>query len=374
MATRVIRAKTSTNVIAGYNNLGTNGTLGQKIANAVDSAGAPTGISIHVTTAFTGSGGSGATWATADYHGLVENYWEWAWNSLTNGVGVIELRGFPVGKSVTIGLTGWSLTATRHTDFRVNGVTLSRYTNKNALPPNAPVTIVATADSNGYISITGNLVDSFWYINGLTATYEDQPLINSIDKLESNSLSTAVTSDPTYVANSVDISSDSVTKTLSASNIGSGSFTFTPPLWVDGATALKYSVSNTVIGSDGTTQTQPTTKVLTVAPPLAVVTLTSVSANSLDKIGGFTPPWKVGTQVIYDSTKGTVYDTGEWDDLVFDGTFWVSSGFIGTTEMWDRDPDDKTARSSNLIIGSGGSISFSVVRNHYIGFGIGIGF
>lgn len=365
MATIVIRAKTSTNVIAGYNNLGANGTLGQKIANCVDSAGASTGISIHVTNAFTGSTGSASAWATADYHGLVENYWEWAWSSSTNGVGVIELRGFPVGKSVTIGLTGWSLTATRHTDFSVNGVTLSRYTNKSALPPNAPVTIVTTADSNGYISITGNLVDSYWYINGLTATYEDLPLINSIDKLESNSLSTAVTSDPTYVANSVDITSDGVTKTLSASNIGSGSFTFTPPFWVDGATGLKYGVSNTVVATDGTTSTQSTTKTLTLPTGLAFVDLTSVSANSLDKVASFSPAWKIGTQVVYDSTKGTVYADGTWNDLVWDGSFWVSSGFTGTTQVWDRDPDDKIARVANLnvdggsIIGSGGGLTSS---------------
>lgn len=355
MATRLIRVKTRNGVLAGYNTLGesSGGTTGQKIANCVDSAGASTGISIHVTSAFTGATGSSSAWATAAYHGLDELYWEWAWNSSTNGGGVVELRGFPVGKSVTIGLTGWSLNATRHTDFFVNGVALSRYTNKSALPPNAPVTIVATADASGYITISGNKTDSYWYFNGLTASYEDAPLINSIDKLESNSLSTAVTSDPTYVANSVDITSDSVTKTLSASNIGSGSFTFTPPLWVDGATGLKYGVSNTVIATDGTTQSQSTTKTLTVAAPLAVVTLTSVSASSLDKVASFSPAWKIGTQVIYDSTKGTVYETGEWNDLVFDGEFWVSSGFTGTTQIWDRDPDDKIARVANLIVDGG---------------------
>lgn len=355
MATRTINIKTRNGVLAGYNTLGETSwnTTGQKIADCVDSAGAFTGISVHVNTAFTGATGSSSTWATSAYHGLDELYWEWAWYSDTNGLAVLQLRGFPVGKSVTIGLTGWSLNATRHTDFIVNGVTLSRYTNKSALPPNAPVTIVATADASGYITITGNKTDSFWYINGLTATYEDQPLINSIDKLESSSLSTAVTSDATYAATSANITSDGITKTVSASNIGSGSFTFTPPFWVDGATGLKYGVSNTVIGSDGTTQTQSTTKTLTVAAPLAVVTLTSVSANSLDKIASFSPAWKIGTQVIYDSTKGTAYADGTWDDLVWDGAYWVSSGFTGTTQIWDRDPDDKIARVANLIVDGG---------------------
>jgi len=353
MASRLIRIKTSTNVIAGYNNAGSNGTVGSKVANCVDSTGATTGISFYVNTAFTGATGNSTTWATAGYHSLTESYWEWSWYSDTNGLAVMQLRGFPVGKSVTIGLTGWSLNATRHTDFFVNGVALSRYTNKSALPPNAPVTIVATADASGYITITGNKTDSFWYVNGLTASYEDNPLINSIDKLESTSLSTAATSDASYAANSVNITSDTITKTVSATSIGGGSFTFTPPAWVADATSLKYGVSNTVIATDGTTSTQSTTKTLTVASPLAVVTLTSVSANSLDKIGSFSPAWAINTQVVYDSSKITVYANGECNTLIFDGVYWVDSGFEGVTQVLGRDPTDKIARMSNVTIESG---------------------
>jgi hypothetical protein len=256
---------------------------------------------------------------------------------------------------VTIGLTGYANTTLRHADFLVNGVALTRYTN-TAKPPNAPVTIVATADSNGYIVITANLVNSFWYINGLTATYEDNPLINSIDKLESTSLSTAITSDATYAANSVNITSDTITKTVSASNIGSGSFTFTPPSWVDGATSLKYGVSNTVIATDGTTPTQSTTKTLTLPSTIAFVDLTSVSASSLDKIGSFSPAWKIGTQVVYDPAVGTVYPDGTFDDLVWDGSYWVSSGYTGVTQIWDRDPDDKIARVANVTLNDGGVV------------------
>ncbi len=353
MGTRLIRVKTSANVIAGYNDAGSNGTVGVKVANCVDSTGVSTGISVHVTGAFTSSGGSSGSWATSDYHGLTESYWEWAWSSSTNGGGVIELRGFPVGKSVTIGLTGWSLAATRHTDFRVNGVALSRYTNKNVLPPNAPVTIVATADSNGYITITGNFVDSYWYINGLTASYEDQPLISSIDKLESGSTTTVTTSDTSFAATSASITSDTVTKTVSASNAGSGSFTFTPPSWVDGNTALKYDVSNTVTGSDGTTTTQSGTKTLTLPPPYAAVVLTSVSAYSVDKIASLTPAYVIGTQVVYNSAHGKVNLDGTWDDLIWDGEYWVSSGYTGETYLAHRDPTDKIARVGVISIDGG---------------------
>jgi len=357
MATRLIRIKTSTNVIAGYNNAGTTGTVGVKVSNCVDSAGTTTGISFHVNTAFTGSTGSAGTWATADYHSLTESYWEWAWYSDTNGLAVMQLRGFPAGKSVTIGLTGWSLNATRHTDFFVNGVALSRYTNKSSLPPNAPVTIVATADASGYITITGNKTDSFWYVNGLTASYEDQPLIDSIDRLESGSLSTAATSDPAYSATSANITSDTVTKTVSAADIGSGEFTFTPPSWIDGATSLKYGVLNTVIGSDGTTQTQSATATLTLPSPYAFVDLTSVSASSVDKIASLSPAYKIGTQVVYNTSHGTVYADGTWDSLIFDGEYWVDSGYTGEAYLAHRDPDDKISYVGVISLDGGAVVS-----------------
>jgi len=354
MPTRLIRAKTGNVVLAGYNNLGLSGTVGEKIANAVDSAGATTGISIHVTSAFSGNGGSASTWATSDYHGLAENFWEWAWNSNTNGGGIIQLRGFPAGKSVTVSLSGYGFVTLRHTDFFVNGVALSRYIN-SLIPPSAPVTIVATADASGYITITGNLVNTVWYMGGFTASYEDLPLINSIDRLESGSVSTAITSDAAFAATSASITSDTITKSVSASNAGSGSFTFTPPFWVDGATSLKYGVSNTVIATDGTTPTQSTTKTLTLPATLAFVDLTSVSANSLDKIGSFSPAWAINTQVVYDSSKITVYDNGECNTLIFDGVYWVDSGFEGVTQIWDRDPDDYIARSGYITV-SGGAV------------------
>jgi hypothetical protein len=372
MATRLVRVKTRNGVLAGYNTLGESAwnTTGQKIANCVDSLGTSTGISLHLNSAFTGGAGNAATWATAAYHGLDELYWEWSWYSATNGVGIIQLQGFPVGKTVTVGLTGWSLSGTRHTDFLVNGVAATRYTNKSALPPNAPVTIAATADANGYITITGNKTDSFWYINGLTLTYEDQASINSIDKLESLAVSTATTSDSTYAATSVDITCEGVTRTVSATSIGSGSFTFIPPAWVDGETALKYGVANTVVATNGILATSSTTKTLTLTAPLTAVVLTSVSVDSADKVAGFTPPWKVGTQVIYDSSVGTVYADGVWDDLIWDGEFWVSSDFTGTTALWDRDPDDKIARNSSVVV-TGGEIppestETGVVGSHLI--------
>jgi hypothetical protein len=354
MGTRLIRIKNTSNVIAGYNNTGGTATVGQKIANCVDSAGAATGISVHVTSAFTGFAGSASTWATSDYHSLTESYWEGALYSGSNGVGIIQLRGFPVGKSVIIGLSGWALSGTRHADFIVNGVTLSRYTNKSALPPNAPVTITAIADASGYITITGNLTDSFWYINGITATYEDQPLINSIDKLESGSVSTAATSDSAFAATSASITSDTVTKVVAATNTGSGAFTFTPPSWVDGATALKYGVSNTVIGSDGVISTQSTTATLTLPAPYASVVLTSVSANSVDKIASLSPAYKVATQVVYRADHVTVHPDGTLDDLIWDGAYWVSSGHTGDTYLAHRDPDDKIARIGVITLVAGG--------------------
>ena len=93
-------------------------------------------------------------------------------------------------------------------------------------------------------------------------------------------------------------------------------------------------------------QTQPTT-VLTVAPPLAVVTLHQLVQTALTRLVVLLLLGKL-VHAIYDSTKGTVYDTGEWDDLVFDGTFWLVLASLGLLRCGIVTLMIKTARSSNL--------------------------
>lgn len=349
---RTFRVKTSINVLAGYNNAGTSGTVGVKVADLLDIDGLPTGLSLHVTSAFSGNGGSGSTWATSDYHGLAESFWEWAWNSPTSAVGAMEIRGCVPNASFTLGLAAHSLTSTRHTDFIVNGVAAPRYTNKNTLPPNAPVSIVTTADTNGIIAITGNRTDSFWYFNGLTATYNDAPIITSIDRLEMNNVSTAATNDPTFVAATVSITSDGVTKTVSATNLGNGGFSFIPPMWVENETALLPGSQSVTVG-DGTVTSQPFSATLTDPAIYDSVVLTSISVDSYSTVGSLNPPLEVGSYILFNPTEGTVSNQGEWEDLIWDGEYWVHSNVVGNIYLWDRDPSDKIARLTPLEILSG---------------------
>jgi len=179
--------------------------------------------------------------------------------------------------------------------------------------------------------------------------------IATLDKLESGSTSTITLNDAGFAATNVKITSDTITKTISTAG-AAPTFTFTTPSWVDGATALKYGACS-VVANDGTSDTTSFTSTpLTLASPLAVVTLTSVSANSLDKIGSFSPAWAINTQVVYDSSKITVYANGECDTLIFDGVYWVDSGFEGVTQVWGRDPTDKIARMSNVTISAGAPV------------------
>lgn len=197
--------------------------------------------------------------------------------------------------------------------------------------------------------------------------------ITGIDKIESGSTSTITISDSSFAATNVKITNDSLTKTVSTSGTAT-TFTFPAPSWVDGETALLYGACS-VIANDGTNNTTAFTGTpLTPASPLAVVTLTSVSANSLDKIGSFSPAWAVNTQVVYDSSKITVYANGECDTLIFDGVYWVDSGFEGVTQVWGRDPTDKIARMSSVTISAGAPVLTSSSNNHYIGYGLGVGF
>jgi len=178
--------------------------------------------------------------------------------------------------------------------------------------------------------------------------------ITALDKLETGSVSTITLNDAGFAATNVKITSDTITKTASTAGTAP-TFTFTPPVWIDSETALKYGAASVVANNGSTDTSAYTAMALTLQSPYSCVDLTSVSANSIDKIAGFSPAYKIGSQIVYDATKGTVYADGAWDDLIFNGTDWVSSGFTGTTQIWDRDPDDKIARSGYITV-SGGAV------------------
>jgi len=197
--------------------------------------------------------------------------------------------------------------------------------------------------------------------------------ISALDKLESGSTSTITLNDAGFAATNVKITSDTITKTVSTAGTAP-TFTFTTPSWVDGATALKYG-SCSIVANNGSTDTAAYTAMgLTLPSPYAYVNLTSVSAYSVDKIASLSPAYKVGTQVVYDTTHGTVYADGTWDDLTWNGSSWVSSGYTGDTYLAHRDPDDYIARVGVITIDNGSPVTTLNSKNHYIGYGLGVGF
>ena len=220
----------------------------------------------------------------------------------------------------------------------------------------------ANLRSSGTDAAYADPFDSTWSNTGGTssstpAIWLESTVVNitAIDEIESGSTSTMTLNSAAFVATNVKITNDSLTKTITTSGTAT-TFTFTAPSWVAGQTALLYGACS-VVANDGTNDTTAFTGTpLTPASPLAVVTLTSVSANSLDKIGSFSPAWAVNTQVVYDSSKITVYANGECNTLIFDGVYWVDSGFEGVTQVWGRDPTDKIARVSNVTISAGAPV------------------
>jgi len=176
--------------------------------------------------------------------------------------------------------------------------------------------------------------------------------ITAIDELESGSTSTLTLNNAGFAATNVKITSDTITKNVSTSGTAT-TFTFPCPSWVDGATALKYGACS-VVANDGAVDTTAFTSVpLTLPPPYAAVVLTSVSADSIDKIAGISPAYTVSTQVVYRSDHGTVYPNGTWDSMIFDGEYWVDSGYTGETYLAHRDPTDKIARVGVISIEGG---------------------
>jgi len=180
--------------------------------------------------------------------------------------------------------------------------------------------------------------------------------ITAIDALESGSTSTITLNNAGFAASNVKITSDTITKTVVTSGI-SPTFSFTPPSWVDGETALKYGACS-VVANDGSADTTAFTSVpLTLPTPYAAVVLTSVSANSIDKIASLSPAYKIGTQVVYNANHGTVYADGTWDSLIWNGSSWVDSGYTGETYLAHRDPDNKISYVGVISLDGGAVVS-----------------
>ncbi|WP_375191809.1 hypothetical protein [Marinobacter sp.] len=174
------QANTTTTLPAGWNRVLDAAVTGQKIADLVDSTGASTGLSLWVTTAFTGNLASGGL-ATADAHGIPEEALEQYWYS--SAASKIEIRGFAAGQTGTISALGDGGNGDRNTDYIVNGGSPVRYDANGGEPFTAPVSIAFTANGSGVVEISGAVVSTFWYLNAAIFDYtvSSGPTITNID-------------------------------------------------------------------------------------------------------------------------------------------------------------------------------------------------
>lgn len=323
-------SNTAVTLPAGWNQSTATPTSTQQLfANMIDSTGANTGLSLHITSVFGGKSGSSA-WATMDYHGLPVEYWRSAWYATAGG---LQIRGFAPGQTGTLLVSGHRASTGRNSNYRVNGGTVITYV--EAATPAAPVTVPFTADTSGYVTLSVEVVSVFAYINGFVIDYTVSTSVDitDIDDVFSGQSATLTVSDSGYSANSLALSDGVVTKNLALTG-SLGNFTFTGPSIIDGETVLRTGTVSAV-ATDGTNPTTGTTTTFTVRTDhpdnatlvnFSSVTLTDVSdPNTIGVALSLDPLPAVGWDIIYDAARFAVTSGGI-----------VTSDYTGTSRFFLR--------------------------------------
>lgn len=179
----------------------------------------------------------------------------------------------------------------------------------------------------------------FYYFGGVVASLAPAN-ISGIDQLIVGSVSRVTLDNPAFSVTTISISDGAVTKTVSATLVSAGVYDFTVPSWVDETTGLLYGSVN-VTASDGTESTPVFP--MTLSPASGYATQIADSISIYNYGAGWVPPLKIGTQSLYNSSQVYVFE---------DMTLESVGGFTGSTNIWDRDPDDYITRSSSVTIGS----------------------
>lgn len=202
-------------------------------------------------------------------------------------------------------------------------------------------------DVNGKIqTFSSNTANEYYLYGGWVAALAPAS-ISTINQLVTGSLSTATISNTTFIPTTFDISDGAVTKTVAATYVSAGVYSFTPPAWVDGSAGLKYGSVN-ITASDGVESTP--VYAMTLSPATGDATQIADSISTYNYGAGWTPPLKIGTQALYVAAQVHVFE---------DMTIESVGGFTGMTSIWDRDPDDKIARVANVTINDGGGLTSS---------------
>ncbi len=242
-----------------WNQSTVNPTSAQQIfSDMIDNTGAKTGISLHITTPFTGKI-SGDAYANSDNHGLPMLYWRSGWYGQA---AALQARGFTAGQAGEIDLSGHA-NQNRHTRYRINGGAGYVYGAVAGTNPTAPITAPFIADSSGFVTIAMEYMNIQAYLNGLQ--FRHMPAapvtITSIENLFSGQIFVLRLSDATFAATHATITDGLVSKVVSlfATSVA-GEFMATAPAVVAGEPVLKpgdvaVSVSKGALKSIGKSAT-----------------------------------------------------------------------------------------------------------------------
>ena len=359
-------------VPAGWNKTGTNEltSAGVVIADLIDNVEAPTGVGFEIVSPFSGRGGS-LSWADADIHGIPRNVWCEAGTIRSSTVnGSCKFTGLPIGQSGILKTAGHTNSATLDTDYIVNGGAPARY-DATTKPPAAPIEINFTADSNGEVLISTDLISITSRVNFFILEYTESTgaTITDIDDLVSGQAFEITFSDAGYLAESVTISDGVTQKALALTLVSGATYTGAMSQITAGETAL-LSGSVTAVATDGVEPTAGAIASYSISiqqpdsalqSAMSQIQFVSISPDSLSVIYEFDPQSQAGDWGIFDAARFTLSDTCE-----------ATGGYVGLTNFYFITAADRIARVFTLDT-SGGSVVPSTTTYSLLGIGFGIG-
>ena len=187
----------------------------------LDDTGTDNGVSIEITTAYSGNTAS-SSWADNDLHDFPVNVWRSAFYAGAS-LGAFDIKGLPVGASYTLKLIGNSNNATRDTDFTVAAVTKLYDNVASTTNMTPPVEFTGTVAAGGIISVDQDIVSLFSYCNGfiLDVVIAAGPTITGPDTTTEGSVTVQTgTLQDTVVTQSLVSGSYSIEQTIDSATAG----------------------------------------------------------------------------------------------------------------------------------------------------------
>ena len=246
------------NDLVGFNNIGSPGTTGVRVADLLDNQDSPTGVSFVQSVALSATGASSQAVSAPNSDFPVEFYRSHWYPGFNATAELGKLTGLPAGASYAIKLAG------NH-----GGSTVTNYTASNGAPSPAsydnagqtdpvpaPVVITGTVPENGEVSITFG-ASGYARANGFSIEYttETGPSITTTadDITDESQPATFTLSGNENAPTGITINGEAGSNiTFVSENTGAGTETYSyePPLIADDDTAdLVVSVDGTTAGA-----------------------------------------------------------------------------------------------------------------------------